>query len=93
MEEAIEAGITTLVFVTGGTKRAIEDHFDANSELEAALAKAGKDQMLEMVRTILPTGLVVCLCASRKRWGLGTRCCAQSRQLAMNLLWFCCPMI
>ena len=48
VDEVIEAGITTLVFVTGSTKRAIEDHFDTNLELEVALVKVGKDQMLLM---------------------------------------------
>ena len=42
-EEAILAGIDTLVFVTGRNKRAIEDHFDNNTELEMALRSAGKE--------------------------------------------------
>ena len=41
-EEAIAAGIDTLIFVTGRNKRAIEDHFDSNQELEAALRAKGK---------------------------------------------------
>ena len=41
-EEAISNGIDTLIFVTGRNKRAIEDHFDSNQELESALLKAGK---------------------------------------------------
>ena len=42
-EEAIAAGIDTLIFVTGRNKRAIEDHFDANNELETMLRAKGKD--------------------------------------------------
>ena len=41
-EEAIAAGIDTLIFVTGRNKRSIEDHFDANNELEAALSSIAK---------------------------------------------------
>jgi UTP--glucose-1-phosphate uridylyltransferase len=55
VEEALEAGITELVFVTGRTKRAIEDHFDANPELERALAEKGKSDVAEMVRNIVPS--------------------------------------
>ena len=54
VEEAIAAGITDLVFVTGRNKRAIEDHFDTAPELEAELAAKGKSLVLEMVRNILP---------------------------------------
>lgn len=55
VEEALEAGITELVFVTGRTKRAIEDHFDANPELERALINKGKEDVAEMVRNIVPS--------------------------------------
>ncbi len=54
VEEALEAGIKDLIFVTGRTKRAIEDHFDRHPELEAELAQRGKTQMLEEVRSLLP---------------------------------------
>jgi len=54
VEEALEAGITDLIFVTGRTKRAIEDHFDRHPELEAELAQRGKVEMLEEVRSLLP---------------------------------------
>ena len=43
-EEAIAAGIDTLIFVTGRNKRAIEDHFDVNKELELALRSKGKNK-------------------------------------------------
>jgi UTP--glucose-1-phosphate uridylyltransferase len=54
VEEAVAAGITDLVFVTGRHKRAIEDHFDAAPELEAELEAKGKLQLLELVQNILP---------------------------------------
>ncbi len=54
VEEAIEAGVEKLVFVTGATKRAIEDHFDVDAELERALELSGKDEMLQHVRDIVP---------------------------------------
>src|SRR3954462_9873439 len=49
VEEAVEAGITQLIFVTSSSKRAIEDHFDPDFELEAKLAKTGKLSLLEIV--------------------------------------------
>lgn len=54
VEEALAAGITDLIFVTGRHKRAIEDHFDAAPELEAELERKGKDELLAIVRSILP---------------------------------------
>ena len=55
VEEAIEAGVEKLVFVTGATKRAIEDHFDVDADLERALEFSGKDEMLRRVRDIVPS--------------------------------------
>ena len=54
VEEAVAAGITELVFITGRNKRAIEDHFDVAYELEAELEAAGKTQLLELVRKAIP---------------------------------------
>lgn len=54
VEEAIAAGITDLIFITGRNKRTIEDHFDSSPELEADLACKGKTELLAMVRSILP---------------------------------------
>ena len=56
-EEAIAAGIDTLIFVTGRNKRAIEDHFDANNELETMLRAKGKDEQADMVCNIIPIGV------------------------------------
>jgi UTP--glucose-1-phosphate uridylyltransferase len=54
VEEALEAGAERLVFVTGSSKRAIEDHFDTDAELERQLAEAGKHELLALVRDIVP---------------------------------------
>ncbi len=54
VEEAVAAGVTELVFVTGRNKRAIEDHFDKAYELEAELEANGKTMLLEAVRSVLP---------------------------------------
>jgi UTP--glucose-1-phosphate uridylyltransferase len=54
VEEAIAAGATKLVFVTGSSKRAIEDHFDSDPELEKALAGSGKDDLLQSIKGIVP---------------------------------------
>ena len=56
-EEAIAAGLDTLIFITGRNKRAIEDHFDGNNELELALRSKGKNEMADMVKNILPEGV------------------------------------
>ena len=67
-EEAIAAGINTLIFVTGRNKRAIEDHFDSNQELEAALLAKGKAKQADMVRNILPKGVECIFFASQSSW-------------------------
>ncbi len=54
VEEAVAAGITDMVFITGRNKRAIEDHFDKAYELEATLAAQGKKALLEMVQSVVP---------------------------------------
>ncbi len=54
VEEAIAAGITELIFITGRNKRAIEDHFDSAPELEADLASKNKTALLEIVRNVIP---------------------------------------
>jgi UTP--glucose-1-phosphate uridylyltransferase len=54
VEEALEAGAERLVFITGSSKRAIEDHFDTDAELERQLAESGKHDLLALVRDIVP---------------------------------------
>ena len=70
-EEAIAAGIDTLIFVTGRNKRAIEDHFDNNQELEMALRAKGKDDQAEMVKNILPKGVECIFMRQPEQLGLG----------------------
>src|SRR5277367_3262796 len=55
VDEALSAGAETLVFITGSSKRAIEDHFDGNPELEAVLQAQGKQELLDVLHGILPS--------------------------------------
>lgn len=55
VEEAVAAGITEMVFITGRNKRAIEDHFDKAYELEVELAMHGKEELLRIVREVIPS--------------------------------------
>ena len=71
VEEAIAAGIDTLIFVTGRNKRAIEDHFDANNELETLLRAKGKDAQADMVRNIIPAGVECIFVRQAEQLGLG----------------------
>lgn len=71
VEEAIDAGVTKLVFVTGSSKRAIEDHFDSDPELEAALSASGKDKLLESIRNIVPPGVTCIYIRQGEPLGLG----------------------
>ena len=70
-EEAIAAGADTLIFVTGRNKRAIEDHFDNNQELETALRSKGKNDEADMVRNILPPGVECIFVRQAEQLGLG----------------------
>ena len=71
VEEAVAAGITELIFVTSSSKRAIEDHFDSNFELEATLENRGKDDLLAIVRGILPEGVSCAYIHQKSPQGLG----------------------
>lgn len=62
-EEAVSKGIDTLIFVTGRNKRAIEDHFDNNQELEMALRAKCENDQADMVRNILPSGAECISCS------------------------------
>ena len=83
-EEAIKAGIDTLIFVTGRNKRAIEDHFDSNYELEAALRKAGKNNKAAMVRNILPEGIQCIFVRQSEQLGLGHAVLCAERAVGTN---------
>lgn len=83
VEEAIAAGITELIFVTSSSKRAIEDHFDSNFELEMTLRERGKEELLSIVKGILPEGVSCAYIRQRSPLGLGHAVlCA--KQLVVN---------
>jgi UTP--glucose-1-phosphate uridylyltransferase len=71
VEEAIAAGIEDLVFVTGRTKRSIEDHFDKAYELENELALKNKKDLLEIVQNILPSHVNCIYIRQPEALGLG----------------------
>ena len=71
VEEALAAGVTELIFVTGRGKRAIEDHFDQAVELELALEKNGRRELLAEVRGILPRGVSCLFVRQAQPLGLG----------------------
>jgi UTP--glucose-1-phosphate uridylyltransferase len=71
VEEAIAAGCTQMIFVTSGAKRAIEDHFDKNFELETKLAQKHKKALLEVVHAILPQGIECVYVRQQEALGLG----------------------
>ena len=71
VEEAYEAGIRDMIFVTGRSKRAIEDHFDTAYELESELAAAGKTALLELVRSIAPQDMNCLFVRQPRSLGLG----------------------
>jgi UTP--glucose-1-phosphate uridylyltransferase len=70
-EEAERAGVEELIFVTSSSKRAIEDHFDKNYELESELEKKGKDDMLEIVRNVVPQNITCVYVRQPEALGLG----------------------
>lgn len=70
-EEAVAAGIETLVFVTGRTKRAIEDHFDKAYELETELGGRGKEALLATVKEVVPDQVDCIFVRQREALGLG----------------------
>jgi UTP--glucose-1-phosphate uridylyltransferase len=70
-EEAVNAGIDQLVFVTSSSKRAIEDHFDKNYELEAELERKGKVELLKIVREVVPSHVACVYVRQPEALGLG----------------------
>ena len=71
VEEAIDAGATKLIFVTGSSKRAIEDHFDSDPELERALTESGKNELLASIQGIVPPGVSCIYIRQGEPLGLG----------------------
>ena len=70
-EEAVNAGIKELIFVTGRAKRSIPDHFDKAYELEAELEKNQKTEMLNIVQNILPPDVACIYIRQAEPLGLG----------------------
>ena len=71
VEEAYAAGIRHMIFVTGRSKRAIEDHFDTAYELESELEAAGKQELLALVRSVQPDDMNVAYVRQPRSLGLG----------------------
>jgi UTP--glucose-1-phosphate uridylyltransferase len=71
VEEAMAAGVTEMIFITGRNKRAIEDHFDKAYELEAELELRGRQKMLEQLRGILPSHVSCIYIRQAEALGLG----------------------
>jgi UTP--glucose-1-phosphate uridylyltransferase len=71
VEEALAAGITELIFVTGRSKRSIEDHFDKAYELETELKARGKDRLLETLQNMLPSNVSCVYIRQSEALGLG----------------------
>jgi UTP--glucose-1-phosphate uridylyltransferase len=71
VEEAVAAGMTEMIFITGRGKRAIEDHFDKAFELESELEQRGHKQLLKIVRGILPKNVSCTYVRQSEALGLG----------------------
>jgi UTP--glucose-1-phosphate uridylyltransferase len=71
VEEALAAGATRLVFITGASKRAIEDHFDSDAELEKLLDAQGKSKLADQVRSVLPASATCIYIRQPAPLGLG----------------------
>ncbi|MET3929981.1 UTP--glucose-1-phosphate uridylyltransferase [Lysobacter sp. OAE881] len=71
VDEAIEAGCDTLVFVTNRYKHAVADYFDKAYELEQKLERSGKTEQLELVRNVLPEGVRAVFVTQAEALGLG----------------------
>ena len=71
VEEAVAAGINQLVLVTSYSKRAVEDYFDSNFELEKRLEEKGNHELLELVRNIVPKDVSIVYVRQRDPLGLG----------------------
>ncbi|MEO6300515.1 MAG: UTP--glucose-1-phosphate uridylyltransferase GalU [Paracoccaceae bacterium] len=71
VEEAVDAGITQLIFVIGRTKRSIADHFDSNPELDTLLRSKGKNEMADYLNSIVPPHVTCIYFRQAEALGLG----------------------
>ena len=79
VEEAVEAGMTDMIFITGRTKRSIEDHFDKAYELETELETRGKQTLLDIVRRTVPKDVHCIYIRQAEALGLGHAVLCASR--------------
>jgi UTP--glucose-1-phosphate uridylyltransferase len=84
VEEAVEAGMTDMIFITGRTKRSIEDHFDKAYELETELEARGKEELLEIVRRTVPKDVNCIYIRQSEALGLGHAVLCASRVVSAD---------
>ena len=84
VEEAVEAGMTDMIFITGRTKRSIEDHFDKAYELETELETRGKQELLEIVRRTVPKDVNCIYIRQPEALGLGHAVLCASRLVSAD---------
>ncbi|MDR3087548.1 MAG: UTP--glucose-1-phosphate uridylyltransferase GalU [Azoarcus sp.] len=84
VEEAVEAGMTDMIFITGRTKRSIEDHFDKAYELETELEARGKQELLEIVRCTVPKDVHCIYIRQAEALGLGHAVLCASRVVSAD---------
>jgi UTP--glucose-1-phosphate uridylyltransferase len=84
VEEAVAAGITDMIFITGRTKRSIEDHFDKAYELETELEARGKTALLDIVRHTVPHGVNCIYIRQAEALGLGHAVLCASRVVSAD---------
>ena len=91
VEEAYAAGIRHMIFVTGRSKRAIEDHFDTAYELENELETSGKHALLALVRSVQPDDMDCAFVRQPRSLGLGHAVLCAEPLVATNRLLCCWP--
>ena len=91
VEEAVAAGITDMIFITGRNKRAIEDHFDKAYELETELEAARQERAAGNGAQRDAEDSTASTSASPSRWAWATRCCARGRWSATSRSRCCWP--
>ena len=84
VEEAYAAGVREMIFVTGRHKRPIEDHFDMTFELEVALEQSGKQDLLEVVRSVKPPDMECIYVRQAQALGLGHAVLCAQRLVGNN---------
>ena len=92
VEEAIRAGIDTLIFLTGRNKRAIEDHFDASLELRQHFVPRGSTSRPTWFIISCQAGWSVFLCAKRSSWAWATQSCVLTALSVMSPSRYCLRM-